>query len=199
MAFYFAPGGINAPGLGSAGAHGLAQVVSLQAMIAVFRDDPGFFNLVSYMIAAPLLLVWALTVLRSRPPVKSVCLALAAIASLSMLPVYHRVYDTKLLLLTVPACAMLWSGGGRIGKVAVAINATAFALTGDLVGALLLAFWSHLHTTTKLSSWMAAVAQVLPVPIILLVLSVFFLVVFCRRGLSKESRGSISLPERIST
>jgi hypothetical protein len=199
MAFYFAPGGINAPGLGSAGAHGLAQVVSLQAMIAVFRDDPRFFNFISYLIAAPLLLVWALTVLRFRPPVKSVWLALAAIASLSMLPVYHRVYDTKILLLTVPACAMLWSEGGRMGKLAVAINATAFALTGDLVGAVLLAFWSHLHTTTRLSSWMAAVAQVFPVPLILLVSAIVFLIVFCTRGLSRQSHESISLPERIST
>ncbi len=197
MDFYFAPGGINAPGLGSAGAHGLAQVVSLQAIVAVFRDDPRFFNFVSYMISAPLLLVWALTVLRSRPPVKSVCLALAAIASLSMLPVYHRVYDTKLLLLTVPACAILWSQGGRIGKLALVVNATAFALTGDLVGAVLLAFWGNLHTATRLSSWMAAVGQVFPVPLILLVSAVFFLVVFCTRDLSKQSRGSISLPERI--
>jgi hypothetical protein len=173
--------------------------VSLQAIIAVFRDDPRFFNFASYLIAVPLLLVWALTVLRSRPPVKSVWLALAAIASLSLLPVYHRVYDTKLLLLTVPACAMLWSQGGRIGRLAVAINATAFALTGDLVGALLLAFWSHLHTATRLSSWMAAVAQVLPVPLVLVVSAVFFLIVFCTRGLRKELQGSISLPERIST
>ena len=199
MAFYFAPGGINAPGLGSGGAHGLAQVVSLQAIIAVFRDDPRFFNLVSYLISAPLLLVWALTALRSRPPAKSVWLALAAIASLSMLPVYHRVYDTKLLLLTVPACAMLWSQGGRIGKIALVINATAFALTGDLVGALLLAFWGNLHTATRLSSWIAAVAQIFPVPLILLVLAVFFLIVFWTRGLRKQSRASISLPERIPT
>jgi hypothetical protein len=99
----------------------------------------------------------------------------------------------------VPACAILWSEGSRMGKVAVAINATAFALTGDLVGALLLAFWSHLHTTTRLSSWMAAVAQVFPVPLILLVSAVFFLIVVCTRGLSKQSRESVSLPERIST
>jgi hypothetical protein len=33
----------------------------------------------------------------------------------------------------------------------------------------------------------------------LLVSAVFFVIVFCTRGLSKQSHGSISLPERIST
>jgi len=32
-----------------------------------------------------------------------------------MLVTYHRPFDAKLLLLAVPACAMLWAEGGRIG------------------------------------------------------------------------------------
>jgi hypothetical protein len=47
------------PGPASLGSHGLNMVVSLQAAISVFRDDPRIYNPVSYMVCAPLLLAWA--------------------------------------------------------------------------------------------------------------------------------------------
>ena len=80
------------------------------------------------------------------PPIsKDDWLALAAIAALSMLPVSHHLYDTKLLLLTVPACAMLWAEGGLTGWLALVVNTVGFALTGDLSRLILLAFIKHLH------------------------------------------------------
>jgi hypothetical protein len=79
-----------------------------------------------------LLIVWAFVTLRSRPSPRRTWLALAAIAALTMLPVYHRAQDTKLLLLTVPACAMLWAEGGRIGRLALLVTSAGFVLTGDL-------------------------------------------------------------------
>jgi hypothetical protein len=173
---------MNDPGLASTGGHGLAMVISLQTAISFFRDDPRIYNPVSYVICAPLLLVWALVTLRSRPSTKRAWLALAAIAALSMLPVYHRQYDAKLILLTVPACAMLWVEGGLIGWLALLVNTAGFVVTGDLSWAILIGFTSNLHlAATGMSRQILTAAQVFPAPVILLVMGVFYLWVYVRR------------------
>jgi uncharacterized membrane protein (UPF0136 family) len=178
-----AHGGINDPSPASSGAHGLAAVISLQAVFSVFRDDPRVYNFISDLICAPLLLVWAFVTLRSRPTAERFWLGLAAVAALSMLPLYHRQYDAKLLLLTVPACAILWAEGGLIGRLAVLVNAAAFVLTGDLSWAIILGIISSLHLNTAgLAGQILTAVQVFPTPLILLVMSVFYLWVYVRRS-----------------
>ena len=175
-------GGINDPGLASTGGHGLDMLISLQTAISVFRDDPRIYNPASYLICAPLLLLWAFVTLRSRPSFARAWLALAAIAALSMLPVYHRLYDAKLLLLTVPACAMLWAEGGLIGWLALLVNTAGFVLTGDIPWAIFLGLINNPHLpTTWLSGQILMAAQVFPVPLILLVMVIFYLWVYVRR------------------
>jgi hypothetical protein len=99
-----------------------------------------------------------------------------------MLPVYHHLYDAKLLLLTVPACAMLWAEGGLIGRFALLLNTAALVLTGDLSWGILLVLLGHLHLpTTGLPGQMLIAVQVFPAPLILLVLGVFYLWVYARR------------------
>jgi hypothetical protein len=178
-----AHGAINDPGLASSGAHGLGMVVNLQAVFSVFWDDPSIYNPASYLVCAPLLLAWVFVTLRSRSSPAKTWLALAAIAALSMLPVYHRQQDTKLLLLTVPACAMLWAEGGLTGWFALLVNTAGFVLTGDLPWAILLGMISNLHlSTTVLSARILMAVQVFPVPLILLVMGIFYLWVYARRS-----------------
>jgi hypothetical protein len=173
---------INDPGLASTGSHGLAMVISLQSIVSVFWDDPRIYNPVSYVICAPLLLIWAFVTLRSRPSPARVWLALAAIAALSMLPIYHRQYDAKLILLTVPACAMLWAEGGLIGWLALLVNTAGFVVTGDLPWAIFLGLISNLHLSAMgMSRQLLTAAQVFPAPVILLVMGVFYLWVYARR------------------
>jgi hypothetical protein len=175
-------GGINDPGLASTGGHGLDMLISLQTAISVFRDDPRIYNAASYLVCAPLLLAWAFVTLRSRPSFARAWLALAAIAALSMLPVYHRQVDAKLLLLTVPACAMLWAEGGLIGWLALLVNTAGFVLTGDIPWAIFLGLINNLHLpTTWLSGQILMAAQVFPAPLILLVMGIFYLWVYVRR------------------
>jgi hypothetical protein len=176
---FSAHGGINDPGPASSGAHGLAMVINLQEVISVFRDDPRIYNLASYLICAPLLLVWMFATLRFRPSPRRTWLALAVIAPLTMLPFYHRQYDAKLLLLAVPACAMLWAEGGLIGRLALLVTAAGFVFNGDIFMAIVISLTSHLPTT-GLSGQIQAVALVFPAPLILLVMSVFYLWVYVR-------------------
>jgi hypothetical protein len=158
------------------------MLVNLQAVFSVFRDDPRFYNPASYIVCAPLLLVWVLVTLRSRSSPARAWLAIAAIAALSMLPVYHHLYDAKLLLLTVPACAMLWAEGGPMGWLALLVNTAGFVVTADLPWAIFLGLVSSMRvSTTGLSGQILTAVQVFPAPLILLVMGVFYLWVYARR------------------
>jgi hypothetical protein len=185
-------GELNDPGPSSNWAHGL---VDLQVVISFFRDDPRIYNPVSYFICAMLLLVWVLVTLRARPSPAKAWLALAAIVPLTLLPVHHHLYDTKLLLLTVPACAMLWAEGGLTGRLALLVNAAGFVLTGDISWSILYHFINHLrlHTAGTVDRLLAMIPVVLA-PLILLVMGAFYLWVYTRRcSHPVERRVSIEL------
>jgi hypothetical protein len=183
MATAEARGSTSDPGPSSEAGHGLAMVISLQSVMSVFRDDPRFYNRASYLVCAPLLLVWAFITLRTRATPLRAWLALASISALSMLPVYHRQYDAKLLLLTVPACVMLWAEGGVTGWLALLVNGAAFVLTGDITWAILLALINHLHlAATGFSGQILIAVQVFPAPLILLLIGVFYLWVYARKS-----------------
>jgi hypothetical protein len=170
-------GGLTDPGPAATSANGPGMLTNLQAVFSVF-------SLATYMVCAPLLLVWIFVTLRSRMSPNTARLGLAAIAALSLLPIYHREYDAKLLLLTVPACAMLWAEGGFIGRVALLLNVAGFVLTGDLPQALLVGLLYHPHSsTTGLSAQVAAAGLAFPAPLILLIVGIFYLWVYFRRSI----------------
>jgi hypothetical protein len=185
---FSAHGGINDPGLASSGGHGLDMLISLQTVFSVFWDNPRFYNLASYLVCAPLLLVWALVTLRSRRSPRSFWLGLATIAALSMLPVYHRQLDAKLLMLTVPACAMLWSEAGVTARLALLVNGAGLLLIGDLPWAILLVLMSNLHQAGgALSRQLNIAVQMFPIPLILLGMTIFYLWVYARNRLDTGS------------
>ena len=174
-------GGISDPGPTSLGGHGLANVISLQSVLSVLRDDPRFYNPVSYLICAPLLLAWIVVTLRSRFTQARAWLALAAISALTMLPVYHRQYDAKLLLLAIPACVLMWVEGGLIGRLAMLVNVAALVFTGDLTWALFLVLVKRLPlAATGFSGQLLTALQVFPAPLILLIMGIFYLWAYAR-------------------
>ena len=171
-----AHGGPNDPSPASSGAFGLDMLVSLQGVISVFWNDPQIYNSLSYMLSAPLLIVWSAITLRRFPTPEKAWLALAAIACLSMLPVYHRQVDTKLLLLTIPACAMLWAKRDRVGRLALLITCAALIVVGDLPWVVLLALLNNFQFPANLLVGRSLMAiQIFPVPLILLATCMFYL------------------------
>jgi hypothetical protein len=181
MLSFSAHGGISDPGPASTGAPGTGILIHLQTVISIFRDDPRIYNPVSYLLCAALVLVWVFVTLRARPSPAKPYLGIAAIAALTLLPVYHHFYDAKLLLLTVPACAMLWAKGGPIRWLALLVNGAGFLLTGDVSWTILLFLIGKLHLpATGIGGQLLKVLQVFPVPLILLVMSVFYLWVYAR-------------------
>ena len=78
---------------------------NLQALSSIFLPDAHRFNAAAYAVFVMLLALWALAALRAE---QSPWLALGALAVLSLTPVYHRFYDTRLLLISIPAMMVVW-------------------------------------------------------------------------------------------
>jgi hypothetical protein len=153
----------------------------MQAVFSYFRDEPSFYNAMSYILCGPMILIWAVVTLRRGSTPIGARLALATIAPLLLLPIYHRSYDAKLILLTVPACTLLWAAGGRVGKLAILASSAAIVLNGDLTRAAFFFLVSALHLSTAgLSGKFLTLVQVSTVPVTLLLVGTFYLWIFAR-------------------
>jgi hypothetical protein len=158
------------------------MVIDLQAAISIFRDDPRIYNPASYLFCGALLLLWAARTVRSSFSPARAWIALAAIVPLTMLLTYHRPWDAKLLMLTIPACAMLWAEGGRIARIALLVNSAGLLLTADIPLAILNSVTNQMHLgTTGIFAQMLTVVMIRPASLILLVMSIFYLWVYLRR------------------
>ena len=158
----------------------VGSINDLQAFLSILRDDPSFYNPASYLIGGCLILLWALTVLRKGFAPEQAWLALAAISVLTQLPIYHRPYDAKLLMLTFPACAMLWEKRGMLRWYAFAFTLAALLATSDLPQALLLILEESIHVSSSTLSGKAVLALLQPAPLILLATGCFYLWVYMR-------------------
>ena len=183
-----ARGGINDPGPSSSvGFHNLDPVIDLQSVISVFRVDPRVYNLITYLVCGSLVLLWLIATRKFRFSSASARLALAAIVPLTLLITYHRPWDAKLLLLAVPACTMLWAEGGLIGWLALLVTGAAVVSTGDIPLAILSILTGNVRTSSE-SPWggVLTVFTARPIPLILLLMGVFYLWAYVRRTPNSE-------------
>ena len=173
-------GHINDPGPASiVGFNNLSPVIDLQSVISVFRDDPRVYNSITYLVCGPLLLLWTIATLRSPFLKTRAWLALAVIVPLTMLGTYHRLWDAKLLLLTVPACAILWAEGGLRRWFALALTLAGILVTSDVPLELLYGDGKDLPLATPtLPGKIMTVLLYRPIPVVLLVVGCFYLWAF---------------------
>lgn len=191
-------GGVADPGPSSSGAHALAMQINLQTALSMIKDDPSFYNPVSYLLCGALLVLWAGKVVRSPSGSRTTWIALAVVAALTMLPIYHRQDDAKLLLLAIPACAMLWAERTPTGRIALAMTTVGLIATAEIPWAIGLTLLRHIQLPNARWSVEALTAvQILPVPVALLAMSCFYLWLLAKTRPQSESaavdRGSISL------
>ena len=190
MAALSAPGGLNQPGPASVSSQSANMVVDLQAVVSIFWKDPHIYNPVSYAVCGALLLVWSVCTFRLPFSKATAWLSLAAIVPLSMLVTYHRPYDAKLILLTVPACAMLWAEGGPIGWIALSMTTAGVVLTGDIPLAILSILARNLNGSAAGIPWQLLTMVLLqPASLILLLMGIFYLWVYSRRSITSLPTG----------
>lgn len=186
-----ARGNVNDPGPDSLTFRSADHVISLQALFALVRDDPRFYNLASYLTCGLLLVAGAVRAMKSRFSKENAWLALAAMAALSMLPVYHRAYDAKLLMLVVPACALLWREGGRMKWLAGVLTTLAMLSTADVTASFLLGVMNGMQGSLKSGTGRLLTAFVFhPDALVLLATGVFYLwAYFLRTGRERAEWG----------
>jgi hypothetical protein len=182
LATISAPGGINEPGPTSIGMGSPDMIIDLQTVVSIFHDEPRIYNSVTYAICGIILLIWAVAVLRSRPMPENALFALVSCAALSMLVTYHRSYDAKLLLLSIPACAMLWAEGKGVRWVALILSAAGLLMTGDIPLAIVTQETRGLHLYNDgLAGRLLYIVLARPAPLILSAIAVFYLLIVVRR------------------
>ena len=183
MLTFSQPGGLTDPGPAGLPGSNMDTMVPLQSAVSLFWDDPRIYNTVTYALCGSLFLVWLLVTIRRPLSPTRVWLALAVIAPLSMLPVYHMQHDAKLILLAIPACAMLWAEGGAVGWSAFLITGAGIVVNGDIFSALRILATGRFHPPLGSSPgngpW-ALFAR--PDPVILLIMAVFYLWIYVRRS-----------------
>jgi len=173
-------GRVNDPGPQALTYRFADYVISLQSVFSLICDQPRFYNSASYLICGLLLLAGAIRVYRTPLTQRNAWIALAALAPLSMLPVYHRTYDAKLLLLTIPACAMLWREGGRPKWMAGILTTLAILSISDFPAVLLAISTEHLVSDGTVWSKLLIPLIFHPAPLVLLATGAFYTWVYFR-------------------
>jgi hypothetical protein len=173
-------GGPSDPGPTGLDERGFSPIISMQNAASVFWGDPHFYNPASYAIGGGLIMAWIVAVLRKSASRQGALLALAAISILTLLPVYHRAEDAKLLLLSIPACAMLWAEKGALRWVALALTSAAILVTSDIPIVALVSATGKMAVSTSTLGGKLTLLALQPQPLVLLAAGCFYLWVYIR-------------------
>lgn len=128
------PGATNDPRPDSQNA---VSDVNLQAITSIFSADARVFNALAYVVFGITLVIWAAAAWRNRIGPSDDIIAIAAVSVISLLPFYHRAYDTRILLLTIPVIPIVVAKDRTVGSV-IAV----------LTGVSLISFQSYLQIFT---------------------------------------------------
>jgi hypothetical protein len=113
--------------------------VNLQTVTSIFSPRAQAFNLLAYTSFLALLAVGIAAVVQAGKVMEVHLLALGALSILSLTPVYHRFYDTRLLLLSVPAVVVVFQKRRPLGLVIAVLTVVATVSVQYRVQAFLLA------------------------------------------------------------
>ena len=170
------PGQATTVARGSIG--GLEQT-QLQDLFSVFRDQPAFDNMASLLLCAVLLVLLAVPLLRLPNTRPKHLLAFAALGCFTLLPVYHRQYDSRMLILVFPAVAYLlaqradrWLGWIGVTLLALAVIGTSHQYLHFLA--------THFGTALEQAGIGLTLLMFRPMPEITLLLLLYFLFVLYR-------------------
>jgi hypothetical protein len=109
------------------------MIVSLQTVTSLYWLNPAVYNTIAYLVLAPLVIVWVRAMRKSGDRGLAGWIGLGAAVPITLLFGYHRQYDTRLLLLAVPACALLSRAGNRMGRLAAGFTFAAALASSSIV------------------------------------------------------------------
>jgi hypothetical protein len=177
-------GGRDDPGPASGNGRGMGMIVDLRTIVSLLRDDPRVYNPVAFLACGVPILIWSVNALVSRFRPETAWFGLATIAALGLLPFYHRSNDARILLLAVPAGALLWSEGGPIRKYALPLTVATVLSTAD-------SLWIVLVGIVRISSRTFNRGSA-SVPLLLLSLGIFYLWIYVGRSRAPSTAKNMS-------
>ena len=199
LAAITAPGELDDPRPQASSDRTAGMMINLQAGISLLDDDERIYNAVTVAICGSMLLFWAREILLDRHAAGHIWYALAAAAPMTMLLIYHRSYDAKLLLIGLPACARLWNGRGARGWTALLLGVFSIGLMNEVSLSMLASMTSALpvhQSGLNRNTLLAVLAH--PAPFTLLAMSLFYLWVY-REIRRAEADTSITVIEPLSS
>lgn len=189
LAHYSQPGAINDVGPNSPVSRELCPKINLQTDLAILWDNSVFYNAVTYVTVGALFLALVLLARKIANIRLRLWIGLACAIPLEMLVSYHRTFDAKLLLLSIPACAHLWQRGGARRWLAAGLTGLALFVTADIPLAV-----QNLLIVPLIDvrgNWPQRIGGILagrPFPIVLLALAVFYIAVLAQEAKAEEER-----------
>lgn len=154
-------------------------MINLQAGISLFDDDERIYNAVTVAICGAMMLIWAREILMDRRAAEHIWYALAGAAPMTMLLIYHRSYDAKLLLIGLPACARLWKARDARGWTALLLAVFSIGLLNEISLSMLATMTSGLPVhQSGLNRYTPLAVLAHPAPFTLLAMSLFYLWVY---------------------
>jgi Glycosyltransferase family 87 len=96
---------------------------NLQSLTSIFFLSARKFNLAAYAIFILLFVAFVLVFWGTKVDAELHLLAVAALSILTLMPVYHRFYDTRLLLLTIPAVLIVFQKRRLMGAAIAVLTA----------------------------------------------------------------------------
>jgi len=155
------------------------NIASLQTVTGEFLSHRNAV-LAAYAIAAILLAGWLYASWKIPPSESKHLLALAGLAAITLLPIYHRQYDTRLLLLAFPAVALLCRRRVVWGVVGFVLLTLATVMTSHVY---LHVMETHAVRLAANKGALMTIALMRPLPVITLAVAVFFVAAMVRLSL----------------
>ena len=166
-------GNVNDPGTGN---YEAVNMANLQALLAPLLPAQKTYTVAAAAVSLLILAAWAWLALRTPQSLPKHLLAIASMSCILLLPVYHRQYDTRILLLLLPATAWLLLYRRRSwGIAALCLSGFGVIVTAhQFLGVLTR---TH-HPAILHASALRTVLMYRPLPFIELILACFFLAAF---------------------
>lgn len=159
------------------------HITDLQTIVSFFHNDPAYYNPVVWGFSLVLFAAWIYPVVHLPPSREKDLLCLAAVLPFSLLPIYHRVYDSLVLLAVFPAIGFLLKKAPRWGIAGASLSIALAFVISLYYHRFFLAWCLPLVQRTVGSVPGSRILIALlerPIATCLLILTVFFIVVLYR-------------------
>jgi Glycosyltransferase family 87 len=91
--------------------------INLQTITSAFFKSEKAYNDAAYAIFAVFFAAWVVAVRRMNPNLENHLVSLGALSVLTLMPVYHRGYDSRLLILAIPAALIVYEKRRTLGAL----------------------------------------------------------------------------------